>query len=100
MADEGAQVVECALGEGSEFGPDCFIEFAEVEGATQVVIRHPDGGFRRFRVQSDLSGLEALDGADVATNSLGGDPQRLEVVVGTDRYRLPVRLDGNDEPQS
>ena len=91
QAEEGAKPIDCALGEGSDFGPFCFIEYAQTEDGEILTIRHPDGGFRRFTVNADGSGLSAEDGADAARNALIEGGARLEVVVGTDRYRLPVR---------
>lgn len=91
QAEEGASPVDCALGEGSDFGAFCLLESDTIEGESIVTIRHPDGGFRRFVVQEDGSGLRAADGADTAQNTLIEDGARLEVVVGMDRYRLPVR---------
>lgn len=52
-----------------------------------LVVRHPDGGFRRFEVVHDGRGVVAADGAHSAQIALrGGD---VEVAVGTDRYRFP-----------
>ncbi|MEZ5744934.1 MAG: hypothetical protein R3D89_14720 [Sphingomonadaceae bacterium] len=91
QAEDGAKPVDCALGEGSNFGPFCMLETGELDGESLVTIRHPDGGFRRFVVQEDGSGLAAADGADAAQNTLIEGGALLEVVVGTDRYRLPTR---------
>ncbi|MCR2833677.1 hypothetical protein [Parerythrobacter lacustris] len=91
QAEEGAKPIDCALGEGSDFGAYCFVENGEVEGQEVLTIRHPDGGFRRFTVNPDGSGLSVADGADAARNALIENGERLEVVVGEDRYRLPVR---------
>ncbi len=59
-----------------------------------LTVRHPDGGFRRFAVTSDGSGLVSADGAEPAAVSLrdGG----IEVVVGTDRYRFPATVAEHD----
>jgi hypothetical protein len=91
QAEEGAKPIDCALGDGSEFGPFCFVENSVAEGQNLLTIRHPDGGFRRFTVNADGSGLSVADGADAARNALIEKGARLEVVVGADRYRLPVR---------
>lgn len=91
QAEEGAKPIDCALGEGSDFGAFCFVENSEAEGQQVLTIRHPDGGFRRFTVNPDSSGLSVADGADTARNALIEEGARLEVVVGADRYRLPVR---------
>jgi hypothetical protein len=89
QAEEGAQRIECAIGPGAEFAPDCLVERAEIEGATVLTVRHPDGGFRRFEQLADGRGLAIYDGADGAELTLAGDV--LEVRVAGDRYRFPAR---------
>ena len=95
QAEEGADIVECALGDGSEFGPDCLVERSEADGKTVLTVRHPDGGFRRFEQLKDGSGIAEMDGADTATRTLDGDT--LLVSVGADRYRFKVALREVDE---
>lgn len=90
QAEEGADRIACALGEGSEFGMDCLVERSSLDGKTLLTVRHPDGGFRRFEQLADGTGIEELDGADVATRSLDGDV--LLVSVGEDRYRFKVAV--------
>lgn len=93
QAAPGAQRIECALGGGSAFGPDCLVEKVSGEAGREFVIRHPDGAFRRLKIAQDRSGMVAIDGADEAANRLVGDPPLLEVSVGSDRYRFPADLD-------
>lgn len=59
-----------------------------VDGQDELVVRHPDGGFRRFELGVPGRGLITAAGADQAevTNRDG----LVEVRVGADRYRLPV----------
>ena len=54
-----------------------------------LTIRHPDGGFRRFRIVKDGRGLTAADGADLAEVTIT-QSNRIEVQVGSDRYVLPA----------
>ena len=56
-----------------------------------LVIHHPDGGFRRFRVLTDGHGLEAADGFDKAQISIVEDG-RILVSVGPDQYLLPAQI--------
>lgn len=93
QASPGATRIECALGEGAAFGPDCLVEKIVGEQGGEFVVRHPDGGFRRFRIAEDRAGLIAIDGADEAANALIGEPSMLQVSVGFDRYRFPANLD-------
>ncbi|MDN3645267.1 hypothetical protein QWY75_03480 [Pontixanthobacter aestiaquae] len=92
QAEEGAEMVECALGEGSAFGPDCLVERENVDGQKQLIVRHPDGGFRRFAQLDDGRGLVELDGADQLTRALDGNV--LEISVGADRYRFTANVSG------
>lgn len=84
---EGAEHVECALGPGTGFTKDCAIERSRDGGVYKMVIRHPDGGFRRFEVDKDNT-IVSSDGADAAQVALNGTVA--EVTVGEDRYRIPL----------
>ena len=92
QAEEGAQMIECALGEGSDFGPDCLVERAETDGKRLLIVRHPTGGFRRFEQTDDGRGMAEVDGADTSIRRIDGET--LELTVADDRYRFPVRLRG------
>jgi hypothetical protein len=86
QAEEGAVAIECALGPGSEF-----LEACEVERSGEVlVIRNPDGSFRRF----DASSFGALDGADMA--QVDASEGLIEVTVAQDRYRWPAGTFGSE----
>ncbi|GGD52581.1 hypothetical protein GRI62_05325 [Erythrobacter arachoides] len=82
------QPVECALGGAAGFAPDCTMERAERGDARLLVVRHPDGSFRRFELGVPGRGLVTADGADAASVQRGDGT--VEVQVGPDRYRLPV----------
>ena len=82
---EVAEKIACALDGAAEFSPTCTVERQIVPGGTILVIRHPDGGFRRFEIEGDL--VRTADGVDPAVVSVL--PDATEVAVGTDRYRLP-----------
>ncbi len=96
-AADGASLIECALGDGSAFAEVCFLEEVasdeegEFAGLAALMLRAPDGGYRRFYVDPDGAGLIAADGADVSVNTLSADGAVLEVRVADDRYRLPTR---------
>lgn len=89
QAQEGAERIECALGEGSDLAPDCLVERRAKGGERILVVRHPDGGFRRFQQVDDGRGLIVADGSDDAQRSLDGE--MLDITVGNDRYRFPAR---------
>lgn len=97
-ADEQAALdgkVECALAGSSAFERTCTTEqIAGAEG-TILVIRHPDGGFRRFDILTDGRGLAPADGFDETRISLLSDGM-IEVSSGDDKYRLPAQIKGAD----
>jgi hypothetical protein len=99
-ADEQAALdgkVECALAGSSNFQRTCTTEqIAGAEG-TILVIRHRDGGFRRFDILTDGRGLAPADGFDETRISLLSDGM-IEVSSGDDKYRLPAQIKGKEAP--
>jgi hypothetical protein len=85
---EGAERIDCALGPGLGFVADCTIERSQAGGIHTMIVRHPDGGFRRFEVGAD-NRIAVTDGADAAEVSVTG--ATAEVTVGDDRYRIPLK---------
>ncbi len=79
QAVAGAIRIDCAVGPGAELGADCMVERA----CEVLVIRHPDGSFRRLNA-ADLSAADGSDGAQIVA---GGET--VEVQVAGDRYRWP-----------
>lgn len=80
--------VFCALAGSQQFKDQCRVERSTVDGAKVIVVRHPDGGFRRLEVSQDGQNLLAADGADQSQSALKGD--RYEVILGDDRYVIPA----------
>jgi hypothetical protein len=87
----GAEVVYCALGGSEKFGQDCTVERSAEAGRAVIVVRHPDGKFRRLIASADGQNLLAADGADQSQSALKED--RWEVILGDDRYVVPVKAD-------
>jgi len=87
-------LIECALAGAAAFARECEVEESRAEGAAVLVVRHPDGGFRRFEVTGDGTGLATADGAQPAQVTLREDG--IEVAVGTDRYRFPATIADDD----
>lgn len=94
-AGERGDLIECAVTGATVFSRACHVERTKVEGVSTLVIRHPDGGFRRFEVMLDGTGVISADGAQRAEVSLHGTG--IEVAVGADRYRLPAKIAGDGE---
>jgi hypothetical protein len=80
--------IECALRGASAFTRDCMVERAPQGGVLYLVVRHPDGAFRRFQVLKDGRGVAVADGAETAETRIADG--LLEVTVGKDRYRFPA----------
>lgn len=88
QAKEDAERIECALGPGSTYGPDCLVEQAEGDGSSYLIVRHPDGSFRRFERKEDGTGLVTADGAFDAEISYSDG--KAVVKVADDRYIFPA----------
>ena len=85
---EGEDHIPCAVSGSGELKPICAVERHQGANGLTLLVRHPDGGFRRFAVVSDGRGLEVADGAQVAVTRLEGG--KLDVSVGADRYLFPA----------
>lgn len=83
--------IACALGEETEFTEQCDAERVQNGDRRELVMRHPDGGFRRFEIVSDGRGLIAADGSEEAVVTPLSDG-RIELSVGSDRYQLPATV--------
>lgn len=90
--DEGS-LIECALAAAAAFARVCQVEQVRQDGALTLVVRHPDGGFRRFDVLRDGRGLASADGAEPAQVAAYGEG--IEVAVGKDRYHFPATVAGH-----
>ena len=88
-ADNGR--IECAINGATEFSRNCETERLAGEDGVTLIIRHPDGGFRRFKVVTDGRGLEAADGAEPAKIEIVKDDKIL-VSVGSDKYIMPATM--------
>lgn len=84
--------IECAVGEGTAMRRDCTVEQIYDGERTLLTVRRPDGGFHRFVVTSDGTGVAAADGAEEAVVRIVGDGA-IEVAIADARYRLPARMD-------
>ncbi|HYD24099.1 MAG TPA: hypothetical protein VEB68_04825 [Croceibacterium sp.] len=86
-------LIACALAGAGAFERVCGVERRREGEGLVLVVRHPDGGFRRFAVLDDGRGLAAADGAEPAAVAMHGEG--IEVAVGADRYRFPARIAGD-----
>lgn len=79
--------IECAIGDGGAMANSCMLE--RVDG-NLLVLRHEDGGFRKLTLDADGT-IDTADGADGLELTPLPDG-RTDIVIGTDRYRLPAGL--------
>lgn len=83
--------VSCALAGEAEFTEQCDVERVQNGDRRELVMRHPDGGFRRFEIVTDGRGLVAADGSEEAVVTPLADG-RIQLSVGPDRYRIPATI--------
>ena len=69
---QAGEPIACALGGSHRFTPDCTVERSSSAGARALVVRRPDGSFRRLAVSKDGQQLVTADGADQAHSALKG----------------------------
>ncbi len=96
-SEGGKEVIPCAMAGAKTYDQECAVERATVDGKLQLVVHHPDGGFRRFEVVGDGRGVVVADGADEAHTVPGQGA--IEVFVGEDAYRFPAKAKGNAAPK-
>lgn len=84
--------IDCALAGATEFSRNCEVERVSDDDGQILIVRHPDGGFRRFRVLTDGRGLELAEGFDDQFALKITDDQMIEVTSGGDIYRLPAQI--------
>ena len=89
VADDGK--VECARAGAAAFERICTIERSDGAQGRIITLRGPDGGFRRLLITRDGRGVVAADGAEPARVT-PLSPDRIEVAIGRDRYRLPATV--------
>jgi len=104
--DAGAQAardgrIVCALAGSDTFVRTCTTEQIAAPDGKMLVIRHQDGGFRRFKILTDGRGLAPADGFDETRIRVLGT-NMIELSSGDDKYRLPAQIkgQGNDSENS
>ncbi|MFM7348880.1 MAG: hypothetical protein ACKO01_05260 [Erythrobacter sp.] len=88
-ASPAGPAITCAVAGSTTLGPGCLIE--RLAGGSEIVLYHPDGGFRRIVRDPATGTLRARDGAELlVVEERGADAIRF--AVGADRYRVPLAL--------
>ena len=83
--------IECRIANSPQFDRFCTIEYRESEAGRTLVVRKPDGGFRRLLVARDGRGVVAADGAEQAQVTIIA-ADRIEVTIAGDTFRLPATV--------
>src|SRR3546814_16710165 len=90
MADIDGKLY-CAVDGANELTQSCTLERIDGPEGHVLVLHHPGGGFRRFRIVSDGRGVIPADRAEQAQLALAGD-NMIDVKVANDRYRFTATL--------
>ena len=90
-ADADDDRIACRIGDSRRFERVCTVERIAGEAGTILIVRKPDGGFRRLLATGDGRGVVAADGAERAEVTIVGD-DRIEVAIGGDTFRLPATV--------
>ena len=85
--------IYCSIAGDKQFKPICTVEREQMDATKVFIIRHPSGEFHRLEVSADGQNVVAADGADGTKSALKGD--RYEVILGENRYVIPVRTPSN-----
>lgn len=89
--------IECALAGSAAFQQVCTTDRISGPDGQILTLRHPDGGFRRFKVLTDGRGLAPADGFDETKITLLENGM-IEVSSGDDKYRLPAKIKPTEAP--
>ena len=92
-AGEDDNRIECRIAGAEGFERFCTIEQEETEEGRALIVRKPDGGFRRLLVADDGRGVVAADGAEQPRVTIVAD-DRIEVWIGGDTFLLPATVRG------
>ena len=79
--------VECAIGAGAALSPVCTLERV----GSDIILHHPDGGFRRLIRDPATGGLAPRDGAETLVPEQRG-AEAIAFAIDADRYLVPRRL--------
>lgn len=87
-----SEAIWCAPAGAQELTQNCTLERSVADGRAAFVVRHADGKFRRLIASADGQHLLAADGAEQSQSAL--KEGRWEVILGGDRYVVPVKANG------
>ena len=88
--------IECALAGSSTFDRVCTTDKISGPEGQILVIRHPDGGFRRFNILTDGRGLSPAEGFDETKITILSSGL-IELKSGDDLYHLPAQIKASEK---
>ena len=88
-AKAAGDAVDCAVHGAARFAQECTVERGEQDGSRLLIVRHPDGSFRRLELLGG-AGLASADGAEPVATARTSDG--VEASIAGDRYRFPAKL--------
>ena len=88
------ETIACAIGAETDFAEVCTLE--RIAGSAEVVLHHPDGGFRRVSFDPATGALAPLDGAEPMV--IGGWEGGVQFTIGPDRYRIARQAPATPAP--
>jgi hypothetical protein len=91
--------IECALAGSTTFDRVCTTDRISGPEGQILVIRHPDGGFRRFNILTDGRGLSPAQGFDETKISILANGM-IELKSGDDLYHLPAQIKAKDKAEA
>lgn len=83
-------MLDCAIGAGSEFAKVCTLEWVGEEWGQEFLIHDPEGGFRRFVLNEDASGVTVKDGAQDVEMIEPAPDGFWQFSVSGDQYLMPL----------
>jgi hypothetical protein len=86
--------IECALAGSTSFERQCTTERVSGPDGQLLIIRHPDGGFRRFKILTDGRGVAEADGIEPNFKVTAINADFAEIRSGDDVYRIPAAIKG------
>ena len=89
--------IECALAGSTTFERVCTSDKISGPEGQILVIRHPDGGFRRFNILTDGRGLSPAEGFDETKITILSSGL-IELKSGDDLYHLPAQIKASEKP--
>ncbi|MEP3051618.1 MAG: hypothetical protein ABJP48_01385 [Erythrobacter sp.] len=84
--------INCAIGAGADYANVCTLEKVENADGAFFLLHHPDGGFRRVKMDKQTGKLTVQDGADELQDRTVEANGAKEFEIAGDRYVIPMEL--------